>query len=59
MVSTGLGLVTVMYFAQEGFVNGFSPFLVGVIATVAHIIIGKTAPLDQKAEEMMDARQAR
>lgn len=42
MVSTGLGLVTVMYFAQEGFVNGFSPFLVGVIATVAHIIIGKT-----------------
>ncbi|MEE3262243.1 MAG: sodium:solute symporter family protein [Candidatus Latescibacterota bacterium] len=42
MVSTGLGLVTVMYFAQEGFVNGFSPFLIGVIATVAHIIIGKT-----------------
>ncbi|MBT3342314.1 MAG: sodium:solute symporter family protein [Gemmatimonadetes bacterium] len=42
MVSTGLGLVTVMYFAQEGFVNGFSPFLIGVIATIAHIIIGKT-----------------
>ena len=42
MVSTGLGLVTVMYFAQEGFVNGFSPFIVGVIATVAHIVIGKT-----------------
>ena len=32
MVSTGLGLVTVMYFSQEGFVNGFSPFLIGVIA---------------------------
>jgi SSS family solute:Na+ symporter len=42
MVSTGLGLVTVMYFAQEGFKNGFAPFLVGVIAMVAHIIIGKT-----------------
>ena len=29
MVSTGLGLVTVMYFAEEGFKNGFSPFIVG------------------------------
>ena len=42
MVSTGLGLVTVMYFAEEGFVNGFSPFILGVIATGAHIVIGKT-----------------
>jgi solute:Na+ symporter, SSS family len=42
MVSTNLGLVTVMYMAQEGFVNGFSPFLIGVIATGAHFVIGKT-----------------
>ncbi len=42
MVSTGLGLVTVMYFAEEGFTNGFAPFLVGVFSTVVHIIIGKT-----------------
>ena len=42
MVSTGLGLVTVMYFAEEGFKNGFAPFLIGVIATVVHIVIGKT-----------------
>jgi SSS family solute:Na+ symporter len=42
MVSTGLGLVTVMYMAQEGFVNGFAPFIVGVIATCAHFVIGKT-----------------
>ena len=42
MVSTGLGLVTVMYFAQEGFRNGFSPFILGVVATGAHIIIGKS-----------------
>ncbi len=42
MVSTGLGLVTVMYFAEEGFRNGFAPFLIGVIATVVHIVIGKT-----------------
>ena len=42
MVSTGLGLVTVMYFAEEGFKNGFAPFIIGVIATVVHIAIGKT-----------------
>ena len=42
MVSTGLGLVTVMYFAEEGFKNGFALFIAGVIATVVHIIIGKT-----------------
>ena len=27
MVSTGLGLVTVMYFSEEGYKNGFSPFI--------------------------------
>ena len=42
MVSTGLGLVTVMYFAEEGFENGFALFIVGVIATLVHIVIGKT-----------------
>jgi len=41
-VATGLGLVTVMYFAEEGFKNGFAPFLVGVLATVVFIFIGKT-----------------
>ena len=42
MVSTGLGLVTVMYFAQEGFENGFAPFLIGVMAMITTIIIGRT-----------------
>jgi SSS family solute:Na+ symporter len=42
MISTNLGLVTVMYMAQEGFVNGFAPFVVGVIATASHFVIGKT-----------------
>lgn len=41
-VATGLGLVTVMYFAEEGFKNGFAPFLVGVLATVVFVFIGKT-----------------
>lgn len=42
MVSTGLGLVTVMYFAEEGFKNGFAPFLVGVFATGVQLVIGVT-----------------
>ena len=39
MVSTGLGLVTVMYFAEEGFKNGFAPFIIGVIAALSQLII--------------------
>jgi SSS family solute:Na+ symporter len=42
MVSTGLGLVTVMYFAEEGFKNGFAPFLIGVMAMITTMIIGRT-----------------
>lgn len=42
IISTGLGLVTVMYFAEEGFKNGFAPFLVGVLMVATHMIIGKT-----------------
>jgi len=41
-VSTGLGLVTVMYFAEEGFKNGFAPFLIGVLAVITTLIIGRT-----------------
>jgi len=41
-VATGLGLVTVMYFAEEGFKNGFAPFIVGILATVVGLVIGKT-----------------
>ena len=42
MVSTGLGLVTVMYFAEEGFKNGFAPFLIGVIHAIVTMVIGRT-----------------
>lgn len=41
-IATGLGLVTVMYFAEEGFTHGFAPFLVGLIATFTQIVIGRT-----------------
>ena len=52
MVSTGLGLVTVMYFAEEGFKNGFSPFILGVIATGAHIVIGKSGFLVSRLRQL-------
>ena len=38
-ISTGLGLVTVMYFAEEGFKNGFALFLFGIIAFATHMVI--------------------
>ena len=42
MVSTGLGLVTVMYFAEEGFKYGLAPFIVGILLSAIHLVIGKT-----------------
>ncbi len=42
MISTGLGLVTVMYFAEEGFRNGFAPFIIGVIAAITQMVVGRT-----------------
>jgi len=41
-VSTGLGLVTVMYMAEEGFKYGFVPFIFGVMALITTVIIGRT-----------------
>ena len=42
IVSTGLGLVTVMYFAEEGFSGGFAPFLIGIMATATHLVVART-----------------
>ena len=42
MVSTGLGLVTVMYMAEEGFKYGFVPFVFGLITLITTLIIGRT-----------------
>ena len=52
MVSTGLGLVTVMYFAEEGFKNGFSPFLVGFIASIATLTVGSTGFLVHRLRQL-------
>ncbi len=42
MTGTELGLVTVMYNAEEGFRSGFSAFVTGLIACVTSLIIGMT-----------------
>ena len=42
MVSTGLGLVTVMYAAQKGFSGGFAAFHIGLIQGLMVLIVGLT-----------------
>ena len=42
MTGTELGLVTVMYNAEEGFRSGFSAFTVGLIAFATSLVIGLT-----------------
>ena len=40
--ATEIGLVTLMYFAQQGFVSGFSAFIIGIITLTGFIFVGKT-----------------
>ncbi|UCE04927.1 MAG: sodium:solute symporter family protein [bacterium] len=40
--ATEIGLVTLMYFAQQGFVSGFSGFIIGIIGLFGFIFVGKT-----------------
>ncbi|HID06042.1 MAG TPA: sodium:solute symporter family protein, partial [Armatimonadetes bacterium] len=42
LVGTEIGLVTVVYNAQEGFERGFSAWTIGIIQMVSFIIIGTT-----------------
>ena len=42
LVATELGLVTMMYFAEQGFRFGFAAFIIGIIWAAAYITIGKT-----------------
>jgi len=40
--ATEIGLVTLMYFAQQGYVSGFSGFIIGMLGLFGFIFIGKT-----------------
>lgn len=42
LTATELGLITVMYFAQLGFLHGYSAFVIGVIALCCTLFVGLT-----------------
>jgi SSS family solute:Na+ symporter len=42
LTATELGLITVMYFAQAGFLQGFSAFTIGLIALICTLFVGLT-----------------
>ncbi|HUT23058.1 MAG TPA: sodium:solute symporter family protein [Sumerlaeia bacterium] len=42
LVATELGLVTMMYMAEEGFRNGFAALIIGVIWATCYMVIGRT-----------------
>jgi SSS family solute:Na+ symporter len=42
LIATEIGVVTFMYFAELGYVSGFSCFVLGVIGFLGYMVIGKT-----------------
>lgn len=42
MGATELGLVTLMYFSEQGYKSGFSAFTIGLISLLGFIFVGKT-----------------
>ena len=50
--ATELGLVTVMYQAEEGYVNGFAAFVIGLIACVAYFFVGASGFIIKKLRQL-------
>lgn len=50
--STEMGLVTIVYFSQEAFANGFVAIATGVIAALTMWVIGKTGFVIRKLREL-------
>ncbi len=42
LIATEIGIVTFMYFAELGYVTGFSCFIIGIIGLTGFVIIGRT-----------------
>lgn len=42
LIATEIGVVTFMYFAELGYVSGFSCFALGIIGFLGYMVIGKT-----------------
>ena len=40
--ATEIGTITFMYFAELGYVSGFSCFIIGILALLAYMFVGKT-----------------
>ncbi|MGD9631475.1 MAG: sodium:solute symporter [Pyrinomonadaceae bacterium] len=40
--ATELGIITFMYFAELGYVTGFSCFIIGILAMLAYMFVGRT-----------------
>ena len=51
MTGTELGLITVMYSAQKGFVGGFAAFHIAVVAGIATFIVGITGLIVYRLRE--------
>ena len=52
MLGTELGLITVMYNAQNGVLNHFSAFHIGLIASIVTLFIGVTGIVVVKLREL-------
>jgi SSS family solute:Na+ symporter len=52
LVATELGLVTMMYFAEQGFRFGFAAFIIGVIWSAAYLLIGSTGFVVERVRQL-------
>lgn len=52
LVATELGLVTMMYFAEQGYRFGFAAFIIGVIWASAYFLIGKTGFVVERIRQL-------
>lgn len=52
LVATELGLVTVMYFAEQGFRYGFAAFIIGIIWSAAYLLIGSTGFIVERVRRL-------
>src|SRR3989304_3618837 len=52
LVATELGLVTMMYFAEQGYRFGFAAFIIGVIWAAAYFMIGQTGFVVERIRQL-------
>ena len=50
--ATELGTITFMYFAELGYVTGFSCFIIGLLAMAAYMFVGKTGFIIERLRQM-------